>query len=286
MSSDPDTLAAPASPVGTPRAARRRPAMFRIGGGIPTAPYIAIAVGMFALLLVAWCVATYGGLVDPLFLPAPGDVLGRLRDLASDGTLWADVRASVTRIVIGFALATVMAVPLGVLMGAFGAGDAALTPPIEFMRYIPPAAITSLGILWVGFDETFKWFVIWFGTFFFEALLIMDVVRRVQMELVDIGRTLGHGELSILRRIVLPAAAPGIWDACRAMLGWAWSWLILAEVVGATNGFGYRINQARQFFDSETIFAYLLVLGLLGLAIDQALRFAGRRLFAWAAQGR
>lgn len=269
-----------------PRARRRRPAALRIGGGIHPGLYVAISVTVFAGILAAWCIATYGGLVDAIFLPSPGDVLGRLHDLASDGTLWADAKASIVRILIGFVLATIMAVPLGLLMGTFGAADAAFTPPIEFMRYIPPAAIVPLAILWVGFDERFKWFVIWFGTFFFEVLLVMDVVRRVQMELVDIGRTLGHSELSIVRRIVLPAAAPGIWDSARAMLGWAWSWLILAEVVGANDGFGYRIQNARTFFRSDTIFGYLLVLGLIGLTIDQVLRFTGRRLFRWAEERR
>jgi len=269
-----------------PRARRRRPAALRIGGGIHPGLYLAISVTVFAGIIAAWCIATYGGMVDAIFLPSPGDVLGRLGELASDGTLWDDAKASIVRIVVGFAVATAMAVPLGVLMGSFGAGDAAFTPAIEFLRYIPPAAIVPLAILWVGFDETYKYFVIWFGTFFFETLLIMDVVRRVQMELVDIGRTLGHSELAIVRRIVLPAAAPGIWDAARAMLGWAWSWLILAELVGAAEGFGYRIARARQFFQSDTIFGYLLVLGLIGLTIDQVLRFTGRRLFRWAEERR
>lgn len=274
------------APVTPAKARRRRPGPLRIGGGIHPGLYVAISVSVFGLIILAWCVATYGGMVDQIFLPSPGDVLSRLGDLASDGTLWADAKTSIVRIVIGFAIATAMAVPLGLLMGTFGAADAAFTPPIEFLRYIPPAAIVPLAILWVGFDERYKWFIIWFGTFFFETLLIMDVVRRVQMELVDIGRTLGHSELTILRRIVLPAAAPGIWDAARAMLGWAWSWLILAELVGANDGFGYRIARARQFFQSDTIFGYLLVLGLLGLTLDQVLRFTGRRLFRWAEERR
>ena len=109
----------------------------------------------------------------------------------------------------------------------------------------------------------------------------MDNVKSVPREFVDLGRTLEMPEARILARIVLPSAMPAIWDSLRISLGWAWTWLVVAELVAATSGLGYRITTAQRFFQTDTIFGYLLLLGLLGLATDQAMKFVGRRFFRY-----
>lgn len=265
---------------GAPR--RQRSAMLRIGGAIGVLQFVLIAVAVFAGLLVAWVVATSAELVDPLFLPSPGAVLDRLGGFAGDGTLWEDLRVSVTRIAVGFLLASAMAIPLGILAGAYRFWEAAIEPLVDFVRYMPVVAFVPLTILWVGTDDTQKFLIIWIGTFFQQVLLFMDNVKRVPLDFVDIGRTLGLGDRAILRRIVLPAAGPGIWDSLRISLGWAWTWLVLAELVAATSGLGYRITAAQRFLQTDTIIAYILVLGLLGLITDQAMKATGRRLFGYA----
>ena len=141
-------------------------------------------------------------------LPSPHAVWERMRELAQSGDMWDDVRASVYRIAVGFALATVMAVPLGVLMGSFGVWEAALEPLVDFVRYMPVVGFIPLTIFWVGFDDGQKFLIIWIGTFFQEVLLIMDNVKRTPPSLVDLGRTLGLSESAILVRIVVPHAAP------------------------------------------------------------------------------
>lgn len=264
------------------RRRRRRPEGLRIGGHLGAAPFALIALVVFALLLLVWWLVTSQGLVSALVLPSPGAVWDRLRQLEQSGDLWTDLRVSIQRIAIGFALATVMAVPLGVLMGSFGVWEAALEPLVDFVRYMPVVGFIPLSIFWVGFDEHQKWLIIWIGTFFQEVLLVMDNVKRTPPSLVDLGRTLGLSETAILVRIVVPHAAPSIWDSLRISLGWAWTWVVLAELSGTTSGLGFRINQAQQFFQSDTVIGYLLLLGLLGLITDQGMKALSRLFFGWS----
>lgn len=261
---------------------RGRPSMLRIGGTIGPVPFLLIATAVFAALLALWLVATSAGWVKPIFMPSPGAVWDRLDELARDGTLWGDIRVSGFRILVGFALATAMAIPIGLLAGSYRFWEAAIEPLVDFVRYMPVVAFVPLTILWAGTDNSQKFLIIWIGTFFQQVLLIMDNTKRVPLDLIDFGRTLGMKDRRILGRIILPGAAPGIWDSMRISLGWAWTWLVLAELVAATSGLGYRITTAQRFFQTDTIIGYLLVLGVLGLLTDQLMKLAGRKLFAYA----
>jgi NitT/TauT family transport system permease protein len=264
------------------RRRRRRPEGLRIGGHLGAPPFALIALAVFALLLLVWWLATSQGLVSALVLPSPHAVWERMREAEQSGELWDDIGASVYRIAIGFALATVLAVPLGVLMGTFGVWEAALEPLVDFVRYMPVVGFIPLTIFWVGFDDKQKFLIIFIGTFFQEVLLIMDNVKRTPPSLVDLGRTLGLSERAILMRIVVPHAGPAIWDSLRISLGWAWTWVVLAELSGASSGLGFRINEAQRFFESDTVIGYLLVLGLLGLITDQGMKALSRLFFGWS----
>jgi NitT/TauT family transport system permease protein len=264
------------------RSPRRRPDMFRIGGGIRGWQFTLIAVLVFALLAGLWWASTSNAWVKPIFLPGPRAVWDRMVELARGGELWDDTKVSVARIMIGFFIASAMAVPIGVLVGAYRFWEAAIEPLVDFIRYMPVVAFVPLTILWVGTDNSQKYLIIWIGTFFQQVLLIMDNTKRVPLDFVDIGRTLGMKDRSILRRIVVPAAAPGIWDSMRISLGWAWTWLVVAELVAATSGLGYRITTAQRFFQTDTIIGYILLLGILGLFFDQVMKWLGRRMFRYA----
>src|SRR6185312_14162851 len=141
-------------------------------------------------------------------------------------------------------------------------------PLVDFIRYMPVVAFVPLTIVWVGTDDSQKFLIIWIGTFFQQVLLFMDNVKSVPRDFINLGRTLEMDEGKILLRIVLPSAMPAIWDSLRISLGWAWTWLVVAELVAATSGLGHRINTGMRFFQVDTIFGYLLVLGVLGLATD------------------
>jgi NitT/TauT family transport system permease protein len=265
---------------------RRRPEMLRIGGSIRPLPFIALSAAMFAALLATWWVLSSTHAVKPLFLPSPSAVWHTLKAQIDSGQLWDDTHVSVVRILIGFALATVMAVPVGLLVGVYRFWEALIEPLVDFVRYMPVVAFVPLTILWVGTGDSQKWLIIWIGTFFQQVLLIMDNTKRVPLDFVDIGRTLGLKDRAIIGRIVLPAAAPGIWDSMRISLGWAWTWLVLAELVAATTGLGYRITNAQRYFETDLIIGYILVLGVFGLATDQVMKLSGRRLFRYAEERR
>jgi NitT/TauT family transport system permease protein len=152
---------------------------------------------------------------------------------------------------------------------------------VDFIRYMPVVAFVPLTILWTGTGDLQKFLIIWIGTFFQQVLLIMDNVKRVPWDFIDVGRTLEMKPRRILMSIVVPAALPGIWDSMRISLGWAWTWLVLAELVAATSGLGYRINSAQRFFQTDTIIGYILVLGVLGLVTDQGMKALAQRLFPY-----
>lgn len=249
----------------------------RIGRGT----FVVIAVTVFALLASLWWAVTAGGVVPPLFLPAPGQVAARLWAMAGSGLLWADLGISIYRITTAFALATAMALPVGLLIGRYRLLEAMIEPLVDFVRYMPVVAFVPLTILWTGTGDLQKFLIIWIGTFFQQVLLFKDDAKRVPADLVDVARTLEMPQLRILSRIVLPAALPGLWDSLRISLGWAWTWLVLAELVAATSGLGYRITNAQRFFQTDTIVGYILVLGVLGLVTDQSMKQAARRLFPY-----
>nr|WP_307437091.1 ABC transporter permease [Labrys monachus] len=234
---------------------------------------------MFAGLGLAWWAATAFGLVAPIFLPSPGGVAAQLAKLAADGTLWTDLGISIYRICVGFLIASALAIPIGVLIGSFGAWEAAIEPLVDFIRYMPVVAFVPLSILWAGTGDSQKFLIIFIGTFFQQVLMIMDNVKRVPRDFIGLGRTLGLPDRKILTRIVVPSALPGIWDTLRISLGWAWTWLVLAELVAATSGLGYRITVSQRYFQTNTIIGYILLLGVLGLITDQVMKALEKMLF-------
>jgi NitT/TauT family transport system permease protein len=252
-----------------------------LGGRIAAAQFLGVAALVFAVLAVLWYAATAAGLVRPLFLPSPGQVINRLAELWRSGQLTADVSISIYRITLGFLISTMLALPVGVLIGCYRVWEAAIEPFVDFIRYMPVVAFVPLTILWTGTGDSQKFLIIFIGTFFQQVLLVMDNVKSVPREFINLGRTLQMPEWRILQRIVLPSSMPAIWDSMRISLGWAWTWLVVAELVAATSGLGYRITTAQRFFQTDLIFGYLLILGMLGLATDQIMKYAGRRLFRY-----
>ena len=264
----------------------RRRRRVRLYGPLDPRTYFAISVLAFALMLAVWWTAAAAHVTSELFLPSPADVWNRAVELARDGSLRSDTWASFRRISLGFLISTAFGLPIGVLIGTYRIAEAAIEPPVDFIRYMPAVAFVPLTIVWFGVDETQKYVIIFIGTFFQQVLLVMDNVKRVPREYVDIGYTLGMKDLGVLTRIVVPSAAPAIWDTLRITLGWAWTWLVVAELVAAPDGLGHRILTAQRYFQTDTIFLGILIIGLLGLAMDQGMKLAGARLFRWAERRR
>ncbi len=156
-----------------------------------------------------------------------------------------------------------------------------LEPFIDLIRYMPAVAFVPLTILWVGVGDSQKILVLFIGTFFQEVLMIMDNVKGVPRELIEVSSTFGLARLEILRHVILHYAMPGIWDTFRITLGWAWTYLVVAELVAANVGLGYRIMKAQRFLQTESIILGIIIIGLMGLVTDMLFKLAYRRMFRW-----
>jgi NitT/TauT family transport system permease protein len=250
---------------------------------IPRRVYLTVSalVGLFGLL--AWCVLSYGGYVRSDFLPTPVAVVQAGIDTAQDGSLFVNTLASVTEIMSGFILASLVAVPLGILMGSFKIVEAAVEPVTNFVRYLPVSALIPLLILWVGIDIEEKITVIFIGTFFQQLVMIADVSRGVSQDLLDVSYTLGADRRTVVSRVLIPATMPGVMDTLRVTLGWAWTYLVVAELVAANKGLGYLILNAARGLFTDQIFLGIMVIGLLGLLTDQLFKVLRNWLLPWAA---
>ncbi|RAZ72353.1 ABC transporter permease [Mesorhizobium atlanticum] len=235
-------------------------------------------------ILLTWCVATYGGLADPLFLPAPHRVIGAFWHSLMDGSLLRNTWASLLVINVGFLLSSLVAVPLGILMGSFRVVAAALEPIVNFTRYLPVTSMIPLLILWIGIGFEEKVAVIFIGTFFQQIVMISDVSARVPAELFNASYTLGATRWQVVTRMLLPATLPGVMDTLRVTMGWAWTYLVVAELVASSSGLGYMSMQAMRGLHAEYIFVGILVIGLLGLATDQIFKWIKIVCLPWAEQ--
>ncbi|MET1027038.1 MAG: ABC transporter permease [Dongiaceae bacterium] len=251
---------------------------------IPRRAYLTVSVSVALLILAVWCALSYGQLVRSDFLPTPVAVIQAGIDGVSDGSLFVDTGVSLGEIMSGFILASIFAVPLGILMGSFKIVEAAIEPVTNFVRYLPVSALIPLLILWVGIGMTEKVAVIFIGTFFQQLILIADVSRNVSHDLLDVSYTLGASRRQVVTRVLIPATLPGVMDALRITLGWAWTYLVVAELVAANKGLGYFILNSMRGLFTDRIFLGIAVIGLLGLISDQLFKLLRRWLLPWTTE--
>ncbi|MGW2837781.1 ABC transporter permease [Streptomyces sp. NPDC001493] len=262
---------APAPPGGrTARTGRRggRSLLSSLGLNLVA---LAVGLGVWALL-------------NPLgydVLPGPGAVVSRAGDMIADGTLADDALASVRRVLTGFALGTLVAVPVGFLMGWYPVARGLLEPYVQFFRTVPPLALIPLTIVLMGIGETPKIFVIFLAAFLSSVLAAFQGVVGVDRTLIDAARVLGAKDGTIFLKVVVPASAPFILVGMRIGLGSAWGTLVAAELIAAPEGLGFRMQQAQLYYDLPTIFVGLISIGVLGLLMDRLLLVAERRLTHW-----
>lgn len=275
------------SPAAVPASGARpaRASVWTIQGHLERSAYLAIAVLGFSLSFAGWWLLAASGWFDKIFLPAPGDVLARSLLWLRDDGLLGDMLISVYRVTAGFLLAAVLALPLGLLIGTLRPVQAFFEPLMEFARYLPAVAFVPLVLLWVGIGEGSKIAIIWIGTFFQMVLMTADDVRRVPPAQIEVARTMGATQGEILSRVVLRSAWPAIVDTLRITMGWAWTYLVVAELVAANSGLGYAILKAQRFLQTDKIFVGILMIGVIGLAMDQLFRLIHRRAFPYLHRG-
>ncbi len=251
--------------------------------GDDLAPVWSWILGGAALILVllGWGLISGTGWVDALFLPSPARVATALQGEATSGQLWSDSVASISRVLLGFALSALVSLPLGLLMGSFGSVSRALEPLMGLIRYMPAPAFIPLLIIYFGLGELPKVLLIFLGTVFFNTLMIMDAVKFVPQELIESTYTLGGSRRQILGSVILPYIAPNVIDAFRINMASAWNLVIVAELIAANEGLGKRISLAQRFLRTDEIFACLIVIGLIGIAIDLGFRWLMKVSCRW-----
>ena len=234
------------------------------------------------LFFAAWALATFGGAIDAMFLKDPLYTLRAGVSLFREFGFAGDVGITVFRVVGGFVLAAAVAVPLGILMGAFKPIEAFFEPFVSFARYLPASAFIPLLILWAGVGEAQKLAVIFIGSVFQIVLMVALIVGSTRRDLIEAAYTLGAEAGAIVKRVMLPGAAPQIAESLRLVLGWAWTYVIVAELVGAESGIGHMIMDSQRLLDTGQMIFGIFCIGVIGLASDLLFKWANQRLYPWA----
>src|SRR5438477_9277438 len=243
---------------------------------------VACGLAFFLLFVALWSWATLGGHVSKTFLANPLTMLQEGWELLIKHGFLFDIGMTIWRVIGGFALAAIIAVPLGVLMGAYKPIEALLEPFVSFARYLPASAFIPLLILWAGLGELQKLLVIFIGAVFQIILMVAVTVAGVRRDLVESALTLGARDRGILARVLIPAAAPDIAEILRLVLGWAWTYVIVAELIGSSSGIGHMIIDSQALLATGQIIFGIVVIGVIGLISDFLFKVVNRRLFPWS----
>jgi NitT/TauT family transport system permease protein len=250
----------------------------------PVSPGVRATLGIsfFILFVAFWAWITLGGHVNRIFLADPLSMLQDGWRLLVEDNFALDILITIWRVFGGFVLASVIAVPLGIAMGAWKPVEAFLEPFVSFARYLPASAFIPLLILWAGVGEVEKLLVILLGSVFQLILIIAVSVGNTRRDLVEAAYTLGSSDRGIVRRVIVPANAPEIAETLRLVLGWAWTYVIVAELIGSSSGIGYMIINSQSRLATGQIIFGIIVIGLIGLISDTAFKAFNRWLFPWS----
>lgn len=220
------------------------------------------------LLFLVWKLLSLAGLWSSYLLPDPSTVWRATIDLMASGVLWKHIAVSFSRVIGGFIVAALFAIPLGVLLGLRPALHLWLGPTLNFLRHTPPLALIPILILWLGIGEITKLTIIVLASFFPIFLNTENGVRETDIRLLEVGKSLGYSHKKIIRRIILPGSLPSIATGMRLGMGYSWRALIGAEMIAASSGLGYLILDAEQMSRSDVVFVGIFAIGLLGTLVD------------------
>jgi NitT/TauT family transport system permease protein len=243
---------------------------------------VALGILFFVLFIAAWGYATLGGYVSKTFLASPLTMIEEGWLLLTRHGFLLDIGITIWRVLGGFILAALVAVPIGILMGAYKPIEAFLEPFVSFARYLPASAFIPLLILWAGLGELQKLLVIFIGSVFQIVLMVAVTVAGVRRDLVEAALTLGARDRGILARVLIPASAPDIAEILRLVLGWAWTYVIVAELIGSSSGIGHMIIDSQALLATGQIIFGIIIIGIIGLISDFLFKLTNLRLFPWS----
>jgi NitT/TauT family transport system permease protein len=249
---------------------------------ISTTTRVALGILFFVLFFAGWGYITLGGHVSKTFLADPFTMVEEGYTLLVRHGFLRDIGVTIWRVLGGFTLAALVAVPIGILMGAYKPIEAFLEPFVSFARYLPASAFIPLLILWAGLGELQKLLVIFIGSVFQIVLMVAVAVASVRRDLVEAALTLGARDQGILARVLIPASAPEIAEILRLVLGWAWTYVIVAELIGSSSGIGHMIIDSQALLATGQIIFGIIVIGVIGLISDFLFKWGNRKLFPWS----
>ncbi len=236
-------------------------------------------------LLSTWWLVTHFQLVAPLFMPSPQTVMAAFGDVLVRGyrgiTLIEHLGHSMFRVLAGFGLAVVTAVPLGLLMGKSPVVRALFDPLIEMVRPLPPLAYYTLLIVWLGIDDTSKIALLYLAACPPLTISAMAAVHRIPTPRLECARCLGVSGWALMRRVVFPSALPGIFTGMRVSIGFTYTTLVSSEIVAAVNGIGWLVLDAARFLRTDLIFVGIVTMGVTGLLLDRLIRALETMLVPW-----
>src|SRR5262247_706636 len=233
----------------------------------------------FVLFFTVWGYATFGGYVSKTFLADPLTMIEEGWLLLTKHGFLGDIGITIWRVVGGFVLAALVAIPIGILMGAYKPIEAFFEPFVSFARYLPASAFIPLLILWAGIGELQKLLVIFIGSVFQIILMVAVTVGSTRRDLVEAAYTLGADARGIVKRVMLPGAAPQIAEILRLVLGWAWTYVIVAELIGSESGIGHMIMDSQRLLDTGQMIFGIVCIGVIGLLSDLVFKWANQRLW-------
>lgn len=237
-----------------------------------------------AVLIGIWCLLTYGGFIKPLFLPPPTEVLRGLGHFNDMGWLMPAVWRSFLRVITALALVVVIGVPIGVLMGAYGPIDSALNRILNGFKAVPPTGLIGLIILWFSIEEKAKIVFLFLGSIFYMILLVRNAIQAVRDDFLVVARDMGARGGQILRKVLIPAALPQIWEAIIICNGIMWTYIVLAEYINSNEdqiGLGFLLQIGSRTFQSGQVYGTLILIGAIAYLTDWILKAVQRRFFAW-----
>jgi taurine transport system permease protein len=227
-----------------------------------------VSVIAFIAFLLVWQYVTSQGYIKPLFLPSPVDIVRRGASMFSQGKLLVHVVASARRVLMGFALASVLAVPLGIMAGRSRTMWAILSPFISVIRPLPSMSWIPLSLLWIGIREEQKYAIVFMGTFALVLLYTFEATKNIDSIYIRAARNLGASNLDVMREVVLPGSLPSIMSGLKATLGVSWTCVISAELVAANEGLGYLIMHGKEFFLTDQVLLGMAMISLTVFLID------------------
>jgi NitT/TauT family transport system permease protein len=236
----------------------------------------------FALIVAAWWLIFATAGLPVQLLPSPLAVVVDLNEQLLSQDFWLDLAVSTARVTTGFLLSAVLAIPVGLLMTWKKGFRDSYIPLNNYLRYLPVAALVPLLILWLGIGFSNKVAVIFIGTFFQLTVMLYDNFRQVPRGFVEGAKWLGaRSAWDLIWRVIVPSRLPYVMDDLKVALGWAWSYLLVAEIVAATSGIGFKIIQANRFLQTQQLIALVLVVGLIGMTFDWSFDHLNRKFFRW-----